>query len=191
MFQGINQIGAFLKCLMFLILVFFVWSTPAPVYAFDVTLQWDENPEADLAGYKVYYKTGTSGGEPYNGTGVIIDDFYVESTDSPIDVGNRTEVNLKGLDEEVIYYFVVTAYNTSGLESGYSNEENTGDKDDDGLPDDWEKAYGLDPFDSTGVNGWYGDFDGDGWANFEEYENESDPSDSTSVPSLSNILHNT
>ena len=41
--------------------------------------------------------------------------------------------------------------------------------------------------DSTGVNGSNGDLDGDGWSNQEEYENETDPTDSTSVPSLSFI----
>ena len=59
MFHGINQIGAFRKCLMLLILLFLAWCTPA--YALDVTLQWDANTEADLAGYRVYYKTETSG----------------------------------------------------------------------------------------------------------------------------------
>jgi hypothetical protein len=61
------------------------------------------------------------------------------------------------------------------------------DDDNDGLSDLWEQAYGLDPLDSTGVNGRHGDLDGDGWSNQEEYEHETDPSDSTSVPSLSAI----
>ncbi len=61
------------------------------------------------------------------------------------------------------------------------------DDDNDGLSDLWEQAYGLDPLDSTGINGSNGDLDGDGWSNQEEYENETDPSDSTSVPSLSLI----
>jgi hypothetical protein len=58
------------------------------------------------------------------------------------------------------------------------------DDDNDGMYDVWEEAYGLDPLDSTGVNGRNGDFDGDGWSNYKEYENETDPSDSSSVPSL-------
>ncbi|MBN1833305.1 MAG: hypothetical protein JW896_14465, partial [Deltaproteobacteria bacterium] len=61
------------------------------------------------------------------------------------------------------------------------------DDDNDGLSDLWEQAYGLDPLDSTGVNGRHGDLDGDGWSNQEEYEDETDPSDSASVPSLSAI----
>ena len=37
-----------------------------PVYAMDVTLQWDANTEPDLAGYKIYYDTDS--GHPYEGT---------------------------------------------------------------------------------------------------------------------------
>lgn len=43
------------------------------------------------------------------------------------------------------------------------------DFDGDGLPDDWETAYGLDPKDPTGVNGPDGDPDADGLSNFYEY----------------------
>ena len=112
MFHGIDQIGTFWKCLMLLILLFLAWYTP--VYALDVTLQWDANTEADLAGYKVYYKTETSG-STYNGTGAV-------EGNSPIDVGNKTEFTLHGLDENVTYFFAVTAYNADQLESGFSNE---------------------------------------------------------------------
>ncbi len=43
------------------------------------------------------------------------------------------------------------------------------DQDDDDLPDDWEKANGLDPADPRGANGAWGDPDGDGLANIEEH----------------------
>jgi hypothetical protein len=43
------------------------------------------------------------------------------------------------------------------------------DTDGDGLPDEWEETYGLDPLDPTGVNGPDGDLDGDGLTNFIEY----------------------
>jgi hypothetical protein len=61
------------------------------------------------------------------------------------------------------------------------------DDDNDGLSDSWEEAYGLDPKDNSGVNGRDGDLDGDGWSNHEEYENETDPADSTSSPSLGDV----
>ena len=112
MFYEINQIGAFWRCLMLLMVMFLAWCTPT--YALDVTLQWDANTEADLAGYRVYYKAETSG-PSYNGTGAV-------EGNSPIDVGNRTEITLHGLDEDVTYFFAVTAYNTDQLESGFSNQ---------------------------------------------------------------------
>jgi hypothetical protein len=43
------------------------------------------------------------------------------------------------------------------------------DQDDDELPDDWERANGLDPADPRGANGSLGDPDGDGLANMEEH----------------------
>ena len=44
------------------------------------------------------------------------------------------------------------------------------DSDGDGLPDWWEKLYGLDPEDATGDNGADGDPDGDGLTNYNEYQ---------------------
>ncbi len=42
------------------------------------------------------------------------------------------------------------------------------DKDLDGMPDDWEKAHGLDPNDPADGNG---DLNGDGYTNLEKYLN--------------------
>lgn len=69
----------------------------------DVTLQWEENTEPDLVGYKIY--NGTESGV-YN---------------EPITVGLVTEYTATYLDN-VMHYFVVTAFDTEGLESDYSNE---------------------------------------------------------------------
>src|SRR5205085_7771374 len=69
-----------------------------------VTLAWDPNTESDLAGYKVYI--GTASG------------VYTTT----IDVGNVTTYTVTGLAPGATYYFVVTAYDTGGLESGFSNE---------------------------------------------------------------------
>ncbi|UCE38011.1 MAG: PKD domain-containing protein [Thermoplasmata archaeon] len=51
------------------------------------------------------------------------------------------------------------------------------DADSDGMLDEWEMLYGLDPNDGTGDNGPNGDPDNDGLSNFEEYEYGTDPMD--------------
>jgi hypothetical protein len=89
----------------------------ASAYAADYTFQWDTNTESDLTGYRLNYKTDSSG-PPYNGTGA-------NEGDSPIDVGNVAEYEITGLDDTKIYHFALTAYNISGYESNYSNEVST------------------------------------------------------------------
>ena len=79
-----------------------------------IDLSWNANPESDVIGYRVYYKTGDSG-FPYLGTGAA-------SGDSPIDVGNATSFTLSGLAPWVTYYIAVTAYDSTGDESWYSEE---------------------------------------------------------------------
>jgi hypothetical protein len=70
------------------------------------TLTWNANTETDLAGYKVY--RGTSPG----------------TYGAPIATlqGNVTNYVATGLQLGMTYYFAVTAYDTAGNESVYSNE---------------------------------------------------------------------
>jgi len=68
-----------------------------------ITLAWDPNPEPDLAGYRLYH--GTNSGH------------YSDV----IEVGNVTNHAVTGLLDNTTNYFVLTAYNTSGLESLPSN----------------------------------------------------------------------
>ncbi|MBN1833519.1 MAG: fibronectin type III domain-containing protein [Deltaproteobacteria bacterium] len=98
-----------------------------PVWAKDITLAWEPNTELDLAGYKIYYKPGGSGGQNpayYSGK-------EAAEGHSPIVVPPREDENpnagivqftLHGLDEATTYCFVVTAYNRENVESRCSRE---------------------------------------------------------------------
>jgi fibronectin type 3 domain-containing protein len=73
--------------------------------AAQIKLTWNANTEPDLSGYRIHY--GTASGQ-----------YSV-----PVDVGNVTEHTLTLTPQYgTTYYFVLTASDTSGNESGYSNE---------------------------------------------------------------------
>jgi len=69
-----------------------------------VIIDWDNNTEPDLGGYKVYF--GTAPG----------------NYDNILDVGVKSRVYLSGLHEDLIYYFAITAYDLTGNESPFSRE---------------------------------------------------------------------
>jgi len=77
------------------------------------TLSWeppttnaDGTPLNDLAGYKVYY--GKAPGD--------------RSTTKDVGLPDTTEYTINNLDSGTRYYFAVTAYDTSGNESDFSEE---------------------------------------------------------------------
>ena len=100
-----------------------------------LSITWDADTEADLAGYKIYY--GTSSG------------VY----ESVIDVGNVTEYYLCDLSEGVTYYINMTSYDTSNNESEFCVELDFFA--DDGIPDDEDNC-------PTVYNPGQEDTDGDG-----------------------------
>lgn len=102
-----------MKKLLFVLFFVVVFGISTVFAASEVTLEWDASITPDVTGYKVYYKTGSSG-EPYDGTGAA-------GGDSPIDVGNVTTYKLHNLIDGTTY-FAVTAYDAKDNESGYSNE---------------------------------------------------------------------
>jgi hypothetical protein len=131
-----------------------------------VTLAWDANSESNIAGYIVEY--GTQGGNP----------------STSLNVGNVTTRQITGLTVGVTYYFRVRAINTAGQQSAPSTEIShrpgqpgppLGDTDADGLPDQWETAYGLSATSASGNNGASGDPDGDGISNLREYQANTHP----------------
>ena len=86
---------------------------PSICFATTVTLKWDAVSDSTLAGYKVYYQADSSA-QPFTGTGAV-------QGAAPVDVSNQTTTTISGLDSAHAYYFAVTAYNTAGVESSYSN----------------------------------------------------------------------
>ena len=153
-------------------------------FAMQVTLQWDPNTEPNLAGYKVYYGYSS---RQYN---------------TNVNVGKSTKAILSGLDDVKIYYFAVTAYDSNGNESKYSNEVSynlsTGDSDKDGLSD-WDEinVYRTDPnradTDGDGLNDGdevavhrtdpvRADSDGDGVSDGVEVSKGSNALDPGSIP---------
>lgn len=85
-----------------------------------VTLAWDANTESDLAGYKLYYDTAVAR-EPYDGEGADQGKSPIELPLAALTTAAAPQYTLTGLSQKT-YFFAVTAYNTDGLESGYSNE---------------------------------------------------------------------
>ena len=91
-----------MKTLLFL---FLFLSMSVCAFATDVSLQWDPNTETDLAGYRVYMGTNTNKPELF---------VKLKETTSP-------QAMISSLDPSRSYSFAVTAFNTSGMESAYSN----------------------------------------------------------------------
>lgn len=75
------------------------------VFAGSAILSWNANSESDLSGYKVYFGTSS------------------RNYGTPTTVGNVTTHTVSGLNTGT-YYFAVTAFDTSGNESGFSSEVN-------------------------------------------------------------------
>lgn len=84
-----------------------------PVHAKTVNLAWDPSPNSNIAGYKIYYQAGSSG--------LSFDGHGANEGASPIDVGESVVSNITGLPDTQIHSFTVTAYDTNGNESSYSN----------------------------------------------------------------------
>jgi len=74
------------------------------LYAAQVTLAWDPSPDPNVTGFRVFYGT-SSHNYPFNN-----------------DAGKNTTFTVSNLQDGVTYYFVVTAYYSSGIESRFSGE---------------------------------------------------------------------
>jgi len=69
-----------------------------------VTLSWNPSSDPIVVGYKIYY-----GGASGNYTNML-------------SAGNATNITVSGLVEGDTYYFAATSYDSSGVQSPFSNE---------------------------------------------------------------------
>ncbi len=77
---------------------------PLLAFAGSATVKWNSNSESDLNGYNLYYGTSSRNYGP------------------AVPVGKVTSYTVDGLAEGQTFYFAVTAVDTAGNESGYSQE---------------------------------------------------------------------
>jgi fibronectin type 3 domain-containing protein len=92
-----------MKRLIITLILFLFLITSA--FATTVSLIWDNNTESDLAGYNVYMSTSML--QPFNKIGTCAINAYTAA-----DIPQEPNSSL---------FFAVTAFNTSNLESSYSN----------------------------------------------------------------------
>jgi hypothetical protein len=88
---------------------------------FDRSFAWDANTEPDIAGYRVYYKYGTSG-PPYDGTGAIEGNSPIQVPLSSLNDPANPEFTIHDLSDTESVHFVCAAYDIYGNESDFSNE---------------------------------------------------------------------
>jgi len=98
--------GKYLALVSTITVVFFFIGPVTSVFADDINLAWNPNPEPTLTGYKLHYGMSS------------------RSYGVSINVGNVTSYRVTGLGNGN-YYFAVTAYDSAGHESGFSNETST------------------------------------------------------------------
>jgi len=78
-------------------------------------LAWNVVNNPDIAGYKIWYDTDSTGA-PYDGLA------NYPGENSPVVVGNCDEYYLEGLVNDTTYYVAITAFDIAGTESSYSSE---------------------------------------------------------------------
>jgi hypothetical protein len=121
----------------------------ARLEAASVTVEWDRNPERDIAGYTVYW--GTQSG------------VYTASRS----VVGVTSLTITSLEKGRTYYFAIQAYNKAGVKSDLSPETSVFVGTNPLSVDAWMRKFHI-----TDMNA---DDDGDGVSNQEEYDAQTDP----------------
>jgi hypothetical protein len=90
---------------------------PQNAYSVDIVFAWDANTENDLDGYKIFCR---GEGESYNYDNPVLEVHFNEPGENPQEP-TCTIYNLN-LEDNITHYFVIRAFDTTGLESIDSNE---------------------------------------------------------------------
>jgi hypothetical protein len=116
--------------------------------------------------------------------------FWKHSSDRPLiptAAGLTDSYQLaEALEYSTRYWWQVVAKNSTigeimGPEWTFTTKLDT---DSDGMPDDWETLYGLNPNDPSDANG---DADGDGYTNLEEFQWNTDPTNPNDLPVVMDV----
>lgn len=103
---------------------------------------------------------------------------YVEDVDN----SDVPKFKYRRLPEDSYKNGIITDIRQVGGYPEYKGEPYV-DTDKDGMPDEWEKKYGLNPNDASDANG---DINGDGYTNIEKYINGIDPTKKVDWKNLDN-----
>ena len=102
-----------------IILAILLFASMALAATVELNFAWDRNTETDLAGYRLYYSATAGAYVKGTGSANFLQAILVSGSTHP----NTTLQQISGSEGQKIY-FVLTAYDLSGNESGFSNEVN-------------------------------------------------------------------
>ena len=104
---------ALFLCFLIVLVILLSFFFPSISAAKNITLGWDCNPEPDLEGYVIYRNVGAPG-PPYRYSSTLPED----DLSNPL----KPVVTLTGLKESTRYFIALTAYDTEGNESYFSDQ---------------------------------------------------------------------